>query len=234
MSFDAALGASTEQIARKYRLTTETTDKYLKEAAEYHFVEAFQGAIASQLGPLALAVYEQHLLGGNLEAARDILFGLGILGAEKNASSTEGVESITLYRLERKLNGAAHNGSALTLPVGEPAGDGPLVLHGSAPGSGPSSHQFRRPELLQGANPHEQPRPEAGGWALSGRGDESPRDAAPIWALSAGGDAAPPDGAPETVENGRSTPTGHPEAVVGGGLLPRVAADEALFDLEAL
>ena len=180
MSFDAALGASTQEIAAKYRLQVGTVQDYLQQASEFRFVEAYIASISEKLAPLAMAVYEQHLLAGNLEAARDILFGLGVLGSERESAASKDVESITLYRLERKLNGAASSPSSSSNAI--PVGRGSTINSSFANGAdqlGPTTGEGGRPsDGLQRAGNERSPAglqqqgPEAGGWPLPGGGDE--------------------------------------------------------------
>lgn len=76
--------------------------------------------IINKLVPPALAVYEARIQGGDLEAARDILFGVGVL--QKNAASAtlkvisdgQPIKDIETYRRYRKR--LASQGSDALVP----------------------------------------------------------------------------------------------------------------------
>lgn len=242
MSFDAALGASTQEIAAKYRLQVGTVQDYLQQASEFRFVEAYIASISEKLAPLAMAVYEQHLLSGNLEAARDILFGLGVLGSERESAASKDVESITLYRLERKLNGAASSpSSSNAIPVGRGSTINSSLASGTDQLGAATGESRGNGDGLLGAGDERSPAglqqqgAEAGGWPLPGGGDEPARGATPIWTHLLGGDAAPAAGSGAPVEAGASAAeaSAAPLVTTSRKPLPRVGGDSApAIDLE--
>ena len=92
---------SVTELARTYHLSPERVKEHLAAAHAGGFYQQFEALILDKLVPPAMAVYEAHLTRGSLEAARDVLFGMGIL--RKNPKETEhpGVETIEAYRMTR-------------------------------------------------------------------------------------------------------------------------------------
>lgn len=73
-------GKTLTEIAEAYNCHPDTVVVYTKRARDRGLVIGFaRELIQDKLLPLTLAVYERHLMEGNLEAAQDILFGMGIL-----------------------------------------------------------------------------------------------------------------------------------------------------------
>lgn len=72
-------GKSFKEIGRIFEVSDHTAKKWVDKARQDQRLRIGQGIVSERLVPQALAVYEQRLQAGDLEAARDILFGSGIL-----------------------------------------------------------------------------------------------------------------------------------------------------------
>lgn len=92
-------GMTVSELSAKYSLSPKAIRTSLSTAEREGFVERAQALIYERLISPALALYEQKILTGDLSAARDILFGMEILGAKKSLPSD--VLSIEAYRLIR-------------------------------------------------------------------------------------------------------------------------------------
>lgn len=97
---------SISELAREYHLTPQRVKEHLDMALATGFYQKFEALILDKLVPPAMAVYEAHLERGSLEAARDVLFGMGILRKNpKDADAAPGVETIEAYRITRQKTG---------------------------------------------------------------------------------------------------------------------------------
>jgi DNA-binding Lrp family transcriptional regulator len=98
-------GKTLNQIAADYDCSQSTVRNYVDRARrEGLIINQARDLIQSKLLPLTLAVYEAHLNEGNLEAAQDILYGLGVLQKNstiKHESSPD--ETLDVFR-DRLLN----------------------------------------------------------------------------------------------------------------------------------
>lgn len=94
-------GKTIRDIARDYDMSPGAVSNALALADKNGFYDRAQGLILSRLVSPALAVYEDRILRGDLEAARDILFGTGILS--KTPKPSEGAEALSIeaYRIVR-------------------------------------------------------------------------------------------------------------------------------------
>lgn len=95
-------GKSIKEIAEQYDMSPGAVSNALSLADKNNFYERAQSLIMSRLVSPSLAVYEDRILRGDLEAARDILFGTGILSkTPKIADSGAEALSIEAYRIVR-------------------------------------------------------------------------------------------------------------------------------------
>lgn len=92
---------SITQLAADYHLTPQRVKDHLALAHSSGFYQQFEALILDKLVPPAMAVYEAHLQRGSLEAARDVLFGMGILRKNPKELDNPGVETIEAYRITR-------------------------------------------------------------------------------------------------------------------------------------
>ena len=83
-------GATTNEIATEFHCSDRTVRRCLGEAREGGLLDRVRDYVAGTLIPKALRVYEQRLEEGDLSAARDILFGTGLL--RKNIKIEETVQ----------------------------------------------------------------------------------------------------------------------------------------------
>ncbi len=95
-------GATIKELAKEYDMSPGSVSKALQLADRNGFYERAEGLILSRLVSPALAVYEDRILRGDLEAARDILFGTGILSKTPKTPDT-GAEALSIeaYRIVR-------------------------------------------------------------------------------------------------------------------------------------
>lgn len=78
-------GKSLAAIAAEYNCHPNTVFNYLERARQRGLIlDEARSLISSKLLPMALAVYEAHLQAGSLDAAHDIVYGIGAL--EKNST----------------------------------------------------------------------------------------------------------------------------------------------------
>lgn len=107
MAIERAAGRSIAEIARSYDVTPGTVKKYLSTAEEMGVVEHLRSTIFNRLGGKILAVYEAHLDMGNLDAARDLANGLGILKkSAADGKTTKIIDTLDAYREERTKHAA--------------------------------------------------------------------------------------------------------------------------------
>lgn len=94
---------SITELAKSYHLTPQRVKEHLAMAHAGGFYQQFEALILEKLVPPAMAVYEAHLTRGSLEAARDVLFGMGVLSKNPKTQegATPGVETIEAYRITR-------------------------------------------------------------------------------------------------------------------------------------
>ena len=105
MAIEAAMGRSVKDIATKYQVSPLTVRKDLSLAAESGFIDHYKALAHEGLVPTSLAVYEAHLQMGNLEAARDILYGLGVLQkvpTDATKFKNTAIDSLDAYRAARR------------------------------------------------------------------------------------------------------------------------------------
>jgi transposase-like protein len=115
-------GSTYTDIAKRYNCSLATVAKYLDYARETNLVllEA-QRHIGKSLVPLALAVYELELKAGNLDAARDILYGASILSktATVRHEPSDAEQTLESFRSEFFKAKTAHAIDATPI-VGDP------------------------------------------------------------------------------------------------------------------
>jgi DNA-binding Lrp family transcriptional regulator len=111
IAIERACGAPLAAIASKYGISEKTVKKDLQLAAESGFIDHYKALLHEQLVPKALAVYEAQLLIGNLEAARDVMQGLGIFQKQVDATKLKGKMIRTLDDYKRQRLEAVGNGT---------------------------------------------------------------------------------------------------------------------------
>lgn len=114
IAVDRALGATVTQLAKKYTLSPDVIRARLSLAEELDVFRGWRSVAAEALIPKTLAVYETALDNGSLEAARDILFGLGILNKNATLTVQPGEETLESWRATRL---AARSGGAIDVTV---------------------------------------------------------------------------------------------------------------------
>lgn len=103
MAIEQALGVPVKDIAERYQVSAGTVRRALDSAEAEGLVEHFKSLVFERLIGKALAVYEAHLDMGNLDAARDVAFGLGVLlkDPSKGKDAPKPIETLAAYRAER-------------------------------------------------------------------------------------------------------------------------------------
>lgn len=106
IAIEHAMGQPLSRLAEKYHCSRAEVKRTLDVVAESGFLDHYRALTYDQLAPKALAVYEAQLALGNLEAARDILFGLGVLqkdGASANRMKEKLIDSLDAWREARRV-----------------------------------------------------------------------------------------------------------------------------------
>ena len=95
-------GSTIKDLAKQYDMSPGAVSTALALADRNGFYERAENLILNRLVSPALAVYEDRILRGDLEAARDVLFGMGILSKTPKAAN-EGAEALSIeaYRIVR-------------------------------------------------------------------------------------------------------------------------------------
>ena len=102
VAIERVLGASVKEIASRYAISTDTVLHDLERAEKDNFYAHFERLVLNQLVPRALAVYQGKLEEGDLAAARDVLFGMGVLRRDpESRSGGDVIESLHMYRVRR-------------------------------------------------------------------------------------------------------------------------------------
>ena len=96
-------GTSIKDIAESYGIGRASVLKALTIAERAGFYEAIEEILLSRLLPKALAVYELHLDRGNLDAARDVVYGIGALKKNPAVEVTVGNDALAEFRPTRAL-----------------------------------------------------------------------------------------------------------------------------------
>jgi DNA-binding IclR family transcriptional regulator len=95
-------GHPADEIAKEFNLATSTVYRVLGEVKRSALFERARDHIAGHLLPLALATYEHELLNMNVEVARDVLQGLGLVGRQIAVKVEHDVkEDFDAWRLKR-------------------------------------------------------------------------------------------------------------------------------------
>jgi len=94
-------GSTIKELAEQYDMSPKAVSTALSLADRNGFYDRAQSLIMSRLVSPSLAVYEERILRGDLEAARDILFGTGILSKTPKVAESGEALSIEAYRIVR-------------------------------------------------------------------------------------------------------------------------------------
>jgi DNA-binding Lrp family transcriptional regulator len=103
IAVERAMGVPLKDLAEKYKVSPAGVKRYLDQAEESGLVEHFRSLIYERLMGKALAVYEAKLEMGDLDAARDVVFGLGVLQKNpvKPGDMAKAIDSLAEYRASR-------------------------------------------------------------------------------------------------------------------------------------
>jgi len=96
------LGKSLTEIGEMFSLRPKVVQNELERARKLNLYTAAANVIDERLVPKALAVYDTHLGENDLDAARDIAFGTGILRKDAKSPLDAGGSEITLEILRAK------------------------------------------------------------------------------------------------------------------------------------
>lgn len=102
MAIERAMGVPIKDIAERYGMAPGSVKRSLSSVEESGLIEHFRTLVYERLVSKALAVYEAQLDMGNLEAARDIAFGLGVLQKDPlKTKAVKAIDTLAAYRAER-------------------------------------------------------------------------------------------------------------------------------------
>lgn len=108
MAMERASGATLGELASKYQVNYRTVVKQIDLAQQAGLFDHYRQGILNHLIPKAIALYEMRLDAGDLEAAKEVLFGIGLLQKDAkppSVSSGDQIESLEVYRLRRQGGG---------------------------------------------------------------------------------------------------------------------------------
>lgn len=102
MAIDRAMGMSIAEIAKSFSVSTATVKQALTDVEEEGFIDHYRKSMYDRLAPKVLAVYEAHLDQGNLNAARDLAQGLGILQNAPPKTKEKSITTLAEWRAEKE------------------------------------------------------------------------------------------------------------------------------------
>lgn len=91
-------GKSFREIGRIFEVSGKTAKQWVDKARQEQRLQVGFSVVTERLVPMALAVYEQRLKAGDLEAARDIVFGAGILSKQAKLVVQGGKDPLEAFR----------------------------------------------------------------------------------------------------------------------------------------
>lgn len=83
-------GKTIKDLAEEYRMTPGAVSTHLSIAEKSGIVERLEAKILERLVPRALALLEEQILRGNVKAATDVLFGVGVLSRDRKFDPVSG------------------------------------------------------------------------------------------------------------------------------------------------
>lgn len=96
---------SINELAKQFDMTHTQAQQRLDLAKRMDIIDIAKEMVSTKLLPKALAVLNKELDAGNYKAAKDIIFGLGVLEANSKAivehSTVNKIPSLTEIRMER-------------------------------------------------------------------------------------------------------------------------------------
>ena len=112
VALDAAAGSKVAEIAREYNIPESRVKQMLSLAEQEGFIEHFRRVGYEKLMGKVWAVYDLHLQAGNLQAARDLAYGLRILEQDKAGKDLKGQAVQTLDQWREKRAGRGRSEEA--------------------------------------------------------------------------------------------------------------------------
>lgn len=118
VALDAAAGSKVTEIAREYNIPESRVKQMLSLAEQEGFIEHFRRVGYEKLMGKVWAVYDLHLQAGNLQAARDLAYGLRILEQDKVGKELKGqaVQTLDQWRERRAEREKKTEGGGLDAP----------------------------------------------------------------------------------------------------------------------
>jgi len=98
------LGLSVKEIAEHFRVNTGVVRGELEEARKKNVLGAADQAIVEALVPAAVMVVAKHLEENNYEAAKDVLYGMGVLKKNGLPAIKTDDREITLELVRAKIS----------------------------------------------------------------------------------------------------------------------------------
>ena len=107
MTTKRIMGKSVAQIAAEFEMSHDTVQRRLAWAKRHGMVEDALDTVLDHLVPEAVKTYLAAIQSGDIDAARDVMFGTGVLqkAPKTGLAPTQSVEmTIETYRNNRKLS----------------------------------------------------------------------------------------------------------------------------------
>lgn len=125
IAIERAMGKSIKDLAAEYSISAAQVRRYLSSGEAEAMAEHYRALAYDRLAGKVMAVYEARLDLGDLEAARDLAFGLGILHKDPSKAQKDRViETLDAYREERTKQHAAINERQGRTPALPPPSEG--------------------------------------------------------------------------------------------------------------
>lgn len=107
-------GKSFIEIGKIFEISDHRAKRWVDKARQEQRLLIGQGVVAERLVPKALAVYDQKLAAGDLEAARDILFGAGVLQKQGKLTLQTATDPLAQFREKYFSEGEVIDGEHAT------------------------------------------------------------------------------------------------------------------------
>ena len=97
------LGSSIKEIAEQFQVSKDTVNRALSLARKNDLYGIAEKIVMERLVPKALAVYDLELEAGNLDAARDVAHGTGVLKKNGGITVNAGGGEVTLDLIRARI-----------------------------------------------------------------------------------------------------------------------------------
>lgn len=156
---------SADQIAAHFDLTRKTVDETMDWAKKEGIMKEFEDQLVTDLLPLAMGAYKKALTGAdpNMQAARDVLMGAGILKKQKDSApvAAQPMDEVEIWMMKRQRRQGvveANGSNAVEAGRGEQTAIQGATSQSDAdvlpPPSGPQSFALNGEDYLSLVGPH--------------------------------------------------------------------------------